>query len=448
MKELILARSFISAGKGHPHASYLVSTLAVALGTAFLILTLGVYDSYVDKLEAITWSVYPHLLVFDSRGDSPKSSGDEQLGLNSSARCQQICDGETVWGHESLSEPGQGRLPEETRLADLQDVLEDIEPAAHTSPLILDEADFLLRFDRGRETAIEMRNLRILGIELNGPRLIPEIDLFVEPELLEHLRKDHRSSVLVSSELALDLWGTAVPSDQILEIVRPEGDPQRFHVLGTFSLGFHSISRNMLITQLDTAQSMLGLKGRVSYFGVHLDDPYGSGELLDRIRRPLRDQSFTGSDWTSIAGGDFSNIQLFRWILFTVLGLSFVITGLSIRNTLTIITVERRQQIGTLKALGLRDGPIRQIFLWIALSIGMLGAIPGLVLGSWLSFSFGRWLDQELVNILPIRGVEIGLQPEAAVQVLALVALSCIVTALLSVGRALALDPVSCLTSE
>lgn len=452
MKELLLARSFIASPRGRGlHGSFVVSTVAVVIGASFLVLTMGVYDSYVEKLETITWSVYPHILVFERQqnGSGPAVAGTTEPGAEDEI-CLRICRGETLLSDRS-GDGGRGaQLPSTERLADLRAVLDDggRTAHAHAAPLILDEDDFLCRFQRGAGSVSEVRHLRVLGVEAAASSPVPEVDRFVSPELLARLGDAGGPAVILSEELARSFFGDAEAAGRSLEILRPEAAPLRLEVLGTFALGFHTISRNMLIASLATAQSLLEIEGKASYFGVALDDAYASRATLERLRPGLRRHELTATDWTAIAGGDFSNIRLFRWILLLVLGMSFVITALSIRNTLTILTVERRQQIGILRALGLRDASIRMVFLLIALAIGVAGSLVGLALGSSLSLYFGHWLDQRLIDLLPVHGVEMSLQPGAMLEVLALVLASCAVTALFSVNRALELDPVACLTAE
>jgi ABC-type lipoprotein release transport system permease subunit len=456
MKELLLARSFIASPRGRGlHGSFVVSTVAVVIGASFLVLTMGVYDSYVEKLETITWSVYPHILVFEGKqnGGAPGAAGAAEAATEDEI-CLRICRGETLLGDRSASAERGAHLPSTARMADLRAVLAPARAgngaaaAGHAAPLILDEADFPCRFQRGASFISEVRHLRVLGLEAASERVVPEVDRFVSPELMARLGAGGGPAVILSEELARSFFGDAEAAGQSLEILRPDAPPIRLEVLGTFSLGFHSISRNMLITPLATAQSLLGKEGKASYFGVALDDAYASRKVLERIRPGLRGVGLTATDWTAIAGGDFSNIRLFRWILLLVLGMSFVITALGIRNTLTILTVERRKQIGILRALGLRDASIRVTFLFIALAIGLVGSLFGLALGSSLSLYFGHWLDQRLIDLLPVHGVEMSLQPGAMLEVLALVMMSCAVTAFVSVSRALELDPVACLTAE
>ncbi len=453
MKELLLARSFVwSQTENKVHGSYLISVLGVVLGVTFLILTVGVYDSYVKKLETITFSVYPHILVLDGQNGRPGAAQPATTPVDprrvENERCHRICRGQRVLNPDQAE--GADRtadLPSTARLSDLEGILGELTGSSQASPLIMDEADFKCRFERGPQAFFEVRRLRLLGIEPLHGRYVPQVDLFVPGELLRRLNGASHS-VILSEALAQSLFATTDVAGRAITIDRPGEAPVELRVLGSFSLGFHSISKNMAITSIATAQSLLGMEGKASYFGITLEDPYSSKQALEQLRGRLRSRSFQGSDWMSIASGDFQSIRLFRWILFLVLGMSFVITGLNIRNTLTIMTLERRRQIGILRALGLRDGSIRGVFVLIAVSIGLVGSLIGLLTGSSLSLYFGRWLDHKLMDFLPIHGVEMSFHPEAMLEVLGLVLLICLVTALLSVNRALQLDPVSCLIEE
>ncbi len=450
MKELLLARSFVWSQTGHRiHTSFLISGAGVAVGVTFLILTVGVYDSYVEKLETITFSVYPHILVLDGEhnGGKGNSRAPDQVVMSDGERCERICQGQTILNPIAAGESNGDRRASLARLDALNSILNGAQRAAHPAPVILEEDDFSCRFERQGREIDEVRTFRILGIDLAADRLVPQVDLFLPAELLAKLQGDG-GMVILSRGLAEGLFGAGEPAGRTVTVELPGSDPISLEVAGAFDLGFHAISENMLVTSLATAQTLLAMEGEASYFGVTLENPYDSGRLLERFRDPLAENSFSTSDWMNVARGDFESIRLFRWILFLVLGMSFVVTGFSIRNTLAILTLERRRQIGILRALGLRDASIRSIFLLIAGAIGVSGSVIGLFVGSLLSLRFGYWLDRKLEGLLPIHGVEMSLHPVAMAQVLMLVLLVCSVTAFLSVRRALDLDPVSCLTAE
>ena len=450
MKELLLTRSFLRSQTGRGiHSSFLISAAAVALGVTFLILTVGVYDSYVKKLETITFSVYPHILVLDERtaaGNGEAASSGPVAAWTDAERCQRICAGQTILNPQAAGANGTRRAAL-ARLADLRSTLGSETSSLHAAPMIMEERDFRCRFERQQSAVEEVRTLRIFGIDPRADRIVPQVDLFLPDGLLDRLEGEG-APVILSRDLARSLFGSEDAVGRTITVDRPGTSAMTLTVVGSFALGFHTISGNMVIASIATAQAVMEMEGEASYFGITLEDPYRSQSTLERLRGSLRRSSFNASDWMSIAAGDFQSIRLFRWILFLVLGMSFVITGLSIRNTLSILTLERRRQIGILRALGLRDASIRGVFLLLALAIGVSGSLFGLVCGSWLSLGFGRWLDRELAGILPIHGVEMTFHPAAMVQVLALVLLVCAVTALVAVRRALDLDPVHCLIEE
>ncbi|MDY7091452.1 MAG: FtsX-like permease family protein [Acidobacteriota bacterium] len=460
--ERMLARAFAAGGgAGRLHSSFVVSIASVLLGVAFLVLTLGVYDSYVDKLETIAFALYPHVLLVDGqtleRASSAPEESDREL-------CERFCNGEVVLGAERWEHRSAGVGVTADRFAELQRALKaadpvDSEVAAVVAPVILEERE--LTFVLGSRSASveaslgkpgegaslgEPRLVRVLGVDPEASRLVPRVDLVLDAQQVDQLKQEP-GTVFLASTLWRDILGSEAASDW-LRLARPGDLPLALHLGGQFELGFHAVAHNLLITSLDTARSILSLGDEASYLGVVLKDPYQSRDYVDATKAMFHGAGFRAIDWTEVAGGDFESIRLFRWILFLVLGLSFLTIALGIRNTIAILIVERRRHIGILRALGVKDRSLRLIFLVIACAMGLAGAVPGALIGSWMGIAFGHWLDQELAGVLPLRGVEVVWQPVALAQVLSLVLLVCALTSAAAVRRALDLDPATCLREE
>jgi putative ABC transport system permease protein len=79
-----------------------------------------------------------------------------------------------------------------------------------------------------------------------------------------------------------------------------------------------------------------------------------------------------------LVAGVFSTLDLF---LMGIAGLSLMVAGVGIMNVMMVSLMERRREIGILKALGMRDRTVLAIFLCEAALIGLVGGVIGAVLG-------------------------------------------------------------------
>jgi ABC-type lipoprotein release transport system permease subunit len=61
-------------------------------------------------------------------------------------------------------------------------------------------------------------------------------------------------------------------------------------------------------------------------------------------------------------------------------GIAIVVASIGMFNTLTVSLLERTREIGIMKALGIKRGDVRRLFLTEALLIGILGGIIGILL--------------------------------------------------------------------
>jgi putative ABC transport system permease protein len=81
------------------------------------------------------------------------------------------------------------------------------------------------------------------------------------------------------------------------------------------------------------------------------------------------------------------NLRLFFTVFDLLLGifgsLALTVASLGIINTLVMAILERRREIGILKALGAADRDVRRLFFAEAGAMGLLGGVLGVAIG-WL----------------------------------------------------------------
>ncbi|MFG2874646.1 ABC transporter permease [Streptomyces sp. NPDC048337] len=85
-------------------------------------------------------------------------------------------------------------------------------------------------------------------------------------------------------------------------------------------------------------------------------------------------------------------------VFYALLSMALAIAALGIANTLAMSVLERRKEIGTLRALGLDRAGVTRMIRLEALLLGGLGATLGTVMGVFLGWALGRTLQEHVVG--------------------------------------------------
>ena len=101
----------------------------------------------------------------------------------------------------------------------------------------------------------------------------------------------------------------------------------------------------------------------------------------------------------------FEQIRNERAMMYFVLFFIVIVAAFSIMNTMITVTVQKRKEIGVMKALGAREKQIVWVFLAQGMVVGVIGTLVGLAAGN-LVIEFREPLRQGLkaafgMNIFP-----------------------------------------------
>ena len=134
-----------------------------------------------------------------------------------------------------------------------------------------------------------------------------------------------------------------------------------------------------IITDITTAQSVLGMQGRLTRVDLVLDEPQ-TEMLTALIKPPLRliTSSARGNAMTQMT-------RAFRINLTALSLLALVIGAFLIYNTMTISVLQRREFIATVRTLGLNRIELLMLVLGEALLLAVIGLLCGYLLGIGLS---------------------------------------------------------------
>jgi putative ABC transport system permease protein len=111
-------------------------------------------------------------------------------------------------------------------------------------------------------------------------------------------------------------------------------------------------------------------------------------------------------DRTEFKGQLASQVNGLLGLLYGLLGLAIVIAILGIINTLALSVVERRREIGMLRAVGMQRKQVRRTIYLESLLIAVFGALLGLVLGLTYGSLFTRTLRGQGLDKLSVPWVQ------------------------------------------
>jgi lipoprotein-releasing system permease protein len=167
---------------------------------------------------------------------------------------------------------------------------------------------------------------------------------------------------------------------------------RRLRIAGIFRTGLYEYDATWIYVSLPVASNLAGTQpGSASVISIEVADIYAVSTIAHRIRRQLGESEYTTLDWQEANRPLFAALALEREMGAVVIGLIIFIATLNITATLVLVVVERRTDIAILTAMGARAGNIMLVFMLEGASVGIIGALAGVLLGLAASFLGDRY---------------------------------------------------------
>jgi putative ABC transport system permease protein len=173
-----------------------------------------------------------------------------------------------------------------------------------------------------------------------------------------------------------------------------------------------------------------------------------SPSLVDATEKKIKDLGFSAFSLLDAS----KSLRIFFSVFDLLLGifgsLALAVATLGIVNTLVMAILERRREIGVLKALGAADGDVKQLFFVEAgvmgLAGGVLGVLLGWLIGQALTFATNVYLKRQDLPGVQISSVPLWLIAGA----IGFAVLVSLIAGLYPASRAAKLNPVDALRYE
>jgi putative ABC transport system permease protein len=186
------------------------------------------------------------------------------------------------------------------------------------------------------------------------------------------LPERHRQGAILGPEVA-NATGARVGST-----VEIEGNDYRVVAVLAAADGFSPIRPDSAVV-LPPGEFREGSYGQVV---VEADSGQAAGAVADRIRERVntRQERVTVFELSSVIAEIDRFFGLLSAFLTGLGAISLVVAGVSILNIMLVTTVERREEIGVMRAVGIDKGDVLRLMLAEAAILGVAGAVGGVVL--------------------------------------------------------------------
>ena len=348
-----IARRYLFSKKSH-NAINVISTISVcgvALATLALVCTLSVFNGFQDLVETFFTAFDPQLKITTTHG--------------------KVFDGQ------------DSRVLQLKKLPEVEVYSESLE-------------DNVMVQYQGRQAMAVIK-----GVEDNFDQLTPiDSSLFGRGDLLLH---DEVVDYAIPGIQLLSTLGSGIRFLDPLEIYAPRrgakvnmANPSTGFVTGNlfssglvFAVNQEKYDASYILTSMDFARKLFQYTTEVSAVNLKLKDGASIDAVKKRIQLLLGDD-FRVQDRYEQQADTFRIMEIEKLISYLFLTFILMIACFNVIGSLSMLIIDKRDDVVTLRNLGASDKQIVHIFLFEGRMISLFGALAGVILGLLLC-----WLQQE-----------------------------------------------------
>lgn len=367
---LRIAARYLFSQKSHSAINVIsiISVCGVAIITAALICTLSVYNGFTHLIGSLLSEIQPDIKILPASGKT-------------------LDGNDTLW----------------SEIAAWDDV-------ALLSPVIEETA--LAVYDRQLPVVVK-------GIPDNYDELTGLSHTIVTGEYM--LRDSIVSYAIIGAGVAVRLEAGVAYSRPIelyaphrrgrVNIANPAASftSRRFFVSAAFYSNQAPYDDNVVYIPIDEARVLFDYPTEATAIELRCADGVSVERVVQQLEKKLG-SNYVVQDRYKQNGESFRWMQIEKWITFLILVFILLIAAFNIVGALSMLIVDKKENIATLRNLGADNRLIVRIFMTEGWLISMIGALSGLVIGvllCWLQQEFGLLRLGEsgafIVDAYPVR---------------------------------------------
>ncbi|MCY4171911.1 MAG: ABC transporter permease [Bacteroidetes bacterium] len=354
---LFIARRYLHSRQRIPLITIMsgISMAGITVGVAALIIVLSVMNGFYDVVRDLLVSIDPHVRIEASDGNALPQNVATEIA-NQSVELPEVISAEPYTEGKALlvtvNQPQNNHVV----------IIRGVEADTISKGIISGE------FDTSNKGMV-------MGLGLSQRlRLTPN--------------SENRQAMLFSAQ----------GLTHMLTRVFSPPQPFVFDVRGIYKLE-ETYDNTHVFIALDEAQSLFNMKNTVSGIDLRLSNIEDAAEIKQRLI-DMYPENLQVQTWYELQQSLYDVMRLEKWGASLILILICVVAAFNIIGSLTMIVVEKRQNIGALRAMGATAMDIRNLFLIQGGLIGVIGTGAGFVIG------LTTLVVQKYFELIPILGAE------------------------------------------
>lgn len=384
---LKIAKRYLVSKKSHSVINIisLVSVCGIAIASMALVCVLSVFNGFQDLIASLFSTIDPQIKVTPIQG---KTFDASDPAIQEMAQWPEIAQISPVIEENVLLIYGDRQVP-----ALLKGVTNQYEQQTRIDDIIID-GHFLLH-DTITDYAtigVGLANSLATGAGFRRPLMA------YVPKRKARINMANPSSSLSSGRLFM----TAV-----FRVNQAEYDDQ------------------LAIVPIDFARRLFDYTTEASALEITLQENANEANIMERIQGKLGD-NFEVKNRMEQKEASFKMVQIEKWMSYLILGFILMIASFNAIGSLSMLIIDKKADIDTLKSLGADNRLISRIFLTEGWLISAVGAVTGIVVGillCWGQQTFGWIKLGEMSEAFIIEAYPVSVQLLDIVAVLALVLL-------------------------
>lgn len=382
---LKIAKRYLISKKSHSVINIIsmVSVCGVAIATMAMVCVLSVFNGFQGLIASLYSTIDPQIKITPIQGKTFDASNPS---IQEIAQWPEIDQISPVIEENVLLVYGNRQVP-----ALLKGVTNQYEKQTRINDIIID-GHFILH-----DT---ISDYATLGVGLANS--LATGAGFIRP-LMVHVPK--RTARINMGNPASSLSSGKLFMAAVFQVNQPEYDDQ------------------MAIVPIDFARKLLNYTTEASSIEITLKNNTNEAKIIQRIKQQIGD-NFEVKNRMEQKEASFKMVQIEKWVSYLILGFILMIASFNAIGSLSMLIIDKKADIGTLKSMGADNTLISRIFLTEGWLISAIGAVTGIIIGillCWGQQTFGWIKLGEMSEAFIIDAYPVSIQLLDIMAILALV---------------------------